>query len=454
MPFGQINLDATHPAIRAAILGAGLVLCACLMYLIVGDFVVGALTDERILVSSEASTASFITAPFTEERIGVHPDLLSAAIQYFPSSPRLHMRLAEFESRDSKKQLSAAAFHAQRATELSPHDYRPHLILASIQDSQGEAQASQESLFAALRLAPSNLEAHWDLAVLLQNEGRLRESYEHFRMAASGHPAYFKAAIDLVWAASGQNVEAAESVTPDNAEDKLELATFLLEKSRFSESSAIFQEIHRETLLKDPEAAHYLNTLIAAGQIALAHDLWSGLVDAGPGTTEDEAQLIWNGGFESDIFLDFAQFHWSITPTNYARISIDGSTLANGGSRSLRIDFAGRDTTRLEKEIKHLVLVRPGAHYQLHYAVKTQELTLPEGPRVVVMAAQSRDDRIATSGAVQQGSSGWTHQTVEFTAPTSAVVIAIQQYPKFSYEDPTHGTVWFDDFELREIRGK
>jgi len=42
-----------------------------------------------------------------------------------------------------------------------------------------------------------------------------------------------------------------------------------------------------------------------------------------PKSTGSAVNLIWNGGFESDILLDFAQFDWSIRPSDYAQISID-----------------------------------------------------------------------------------------------------------------------------------
>jgi len=32
----------------------------------------------------------------------------------------------------------------------------------------------------------------------------------------------------------------------------------------------------------------------------------------------------------------------------------------------------------------------------------------------------------------------------------SAVLISIKRKPKFSYDEPTRGTVWFDDFSLKE----
>ena len=256
-------------------------------------------------------------------------------------------------------------------------------------------------------------------------------------------------ALKLVWSKSGKYVDAVR-VTPDNPKDKLALARFLLEQSRPSESAAVFREIGRQALLSDREAAQYLNRLISTGHAALAHDLWCALLQRDGDGPEESTDRIWNGGFESDILVDFAQFDWSIQPSNYARISIDSRT-SHTGRRSLSIDFIGRETTRLEGEIQQRVLLRPDARYRLQYYTKTQDLVAPEGPRVVV-SGTTWQQWIAASEPARAGSSDWRRVTVEFFTSSPAVIVTIQQKPRYSYEDPTHGTVWFDDFELEEIR--
>src|SRR5207253_1852914 len=179
---------------------------------------------------------------------------------------------------------------------------------------------------------------------------------------------------------------------------------------------------HRET-------AQHLDRLIAAGQVALAHELWYGLLARGSEGSEDSTNWIWNGGFESDILVDFAQFDWSIQPSNYARISIDSRT-SHSGRRSLSVDFIGRETTRLEGEIQQRVLVRPGARYRLQYYTKTQDLVAPEGPRVVV-SGTTWQQWIAASEPARAGSSDWRRVTVEFSTSSPAVIVTIQQKPRY-----------------------
>jgi hypothetical protein len=54
------------------------------------------------------------------------------------------------------------------------------------------------------------------------------------------------------------------------------------------------------------------------------------------------------------------------------------------------------------------------------------------------------------------GSTSWQRVALEFTAPAegqpgvSAVYVMIQRIPRYAYDDPTRGTVWLDDFVMRE----
>ena len=445
----NISIRLETLSARATALSAVSAGCALLLYVVLCDFVIGALTDERILMTPDASPASFIIAPLTEARVGVNPEVLKAVSAYFPYSPRLHMRVAESEMRESGKDLPSAEFHALRAAALSPHDYRPRLLLASIRESKEEFQAAEESVRAALRFAPNNPEAHWQLATLLLNGEKLAESLNEFRLASSGHVKYFLAALDMVWSASREDVDSVRAVTPNDPKRRLALARFLLQQSHPSESAAIFKQIDRSALLDDWESSQYLDAMMAAKHLGLARELWSALVSSNDDVYEANMNPIWNGGFESDILLSFAQFDWSIGSSNYAQISIDNKT-AHSGTRSLRLDFVGRDTTRLDEEVKQLTLIHPGTHYRLHCYIKTDGLVTPEGPRVVVTESPSTA-WIAASNPVPSGSNDWQLLTVDFAAPSPALLISVKRQPTFSYDDPTRGTVWFDDFQIRAL---
>ena len=132
----RLRLPLGHAAARVTATAVVIGLCGSLLYVILCDFLVGALTDERILVTVDAPPASFITAPFTDARVGINPNVLAAVARHFPNSPRLHMSLGQFERYGTEDDWSAAEFHTRRAIDLSPYDYRPRLLLSAIQENQ------------------------------------------------------------------------------------------------------------------------------------------------------------------------------------------------------------------------------------------------------------------------------------------------------------------------------
>lgn len=268
-------------------------------------------------------------------------------------------------------------------------------------------------------------------------------------MAVAANGELLPGTLDLIWRASNGDVAAVRAVTGNAASTKLALAQFLVKSSRPTEAAEVFGSIDRaDRLASSKESSAFLNSLIAARKLDVARALWSALAG------RDNRTAISNGGFESDILRDFAQFDCAFSRSEYARLAIDAAT-ARSGSRSLRIEFAGRDTTRLDDEIKQLVPVRAGARYTLECYVKTNGLESPEGPKVVVSDSVS-SSWISASEPVASGSHDWQHLSIDFVAPqreageTSAVLISIKRKPRFSYDDPTRGAVWFDDFSIKE----
>jgi tetratricopeptide (TPR) repeat protein len=423
----QLSLDKLSGRAALAVMAIGL--CAVLVLVVFYQFVIGTLADGRLQVTR---------------------NLLEIPLQRFPGSSRLNARFAENEVVESERDLGRAEFHAQRAINLSPYDYRLRLTLASAREASGNRAAAEDALKEALALAPANGAAHWRMANLLVREGKIAESLDHFKTAIAYDSQLFGASLDLIWRTSRGNVDAVTAVTGDDPRARLKLARFLLQQSRVTEAVAVLGDVDRTARLASPDSPAFLNALIAAGQFEVAHGLWSSLVGAdAPGTPKRET-LMWNGGFESDILKDFAQFDWSFSPSEYARLNID-ATVAHGDGRSLKLAFAGRDTTNLDNAVKQLVVVKPGESYKIECYVKTSELLTSEGPKVVVSDAVS-SGVIASSEPVAAGSNDWRALSFVFVAPagqSSAVYVSIKRKPKYSYDEPTKGSVWFDDFTMR-----
>jgi hypothetical protein len=422
-----LRLNLSSPIARVALAVGVLVSCGLLFLVILSQFIIGTLADDRLAVS---------------------PQMLQVPLGYFPNSSRLNARLAAAELTETERDLNSARNHAQHAINLSPYDYRIRITEASVEEADGDRAAAEATLEAARSLAPNYWTVNYRLGNLLIRQGKLQQSLDPFRVAVAGNSTLLPGTLDLLWRTSRNDVKVLETVTGSSPRARLTLAQFLVKASRPAEAAGIFGSIDVATVRASPDSATFLNSLIANEQFGVARDFWTKLAGAG-----DSSALLWNGSFETDLLKNYPQFDWTFTRTEYARFSVDNS-VAHSGSRSLKIEFAGRDTTKLDNEIRQLVLVQPGKHYQLECYVKTNGLESPEGPRVVV-TRYGTSDSVASSDPVAQGSNDWQRLTVDFVAPTAngdktALVVSIKRKPKFSYDEPTRGTVWFDDFALNE----
>jgi tetratricopeptide (TPR) repeat protein len=414
---------------KLAALTAALAVCALLALAALTNLVIGALTDERINPSKA---------------------LLAEGAKYAPNSAPLQARLAEAEMAADERDLSSIEARALRAANLSPWDYNYRLLLASVKEARGDRAGAETALRAALELAPNNAAVRWQFANILLRQGKLAASLEEFNKAVSADSSYLPSTLDLVWRVSGGRLDAINSLAGDKPKTKLLLAKFLLSQSRLAEAGSVFNSIDPKARLALAESGSFIDALMAKEELTLARYSWVSAVSANNPAESASPSLIWNGGFESDVLKGLAQFDWAIYRNEYARPSIDSGS-AHSGSRALRVEFAGRDTTRLDGEIKQLVIPRPGARYRLECFVKTDALVTPEGPRVVVTNAASQAD-IAASDPIASGSSDWRRIEIDFVAPQAvrALAIKIKRVPRFSYDDPTKGVVWFDDFILTE----
>jgi Flp pilus assembly protein TadD len=425
----RIELSINNFRARAAATLLILTACAMLSYAVVSNFIVSALTDERANVAR---------------------DTLRAAVERFPSSGRLHARLAEVLEKESN--MVEAQSHALRAITLSPFNYNYHLLLATITESNGEPSAAEQSLREAIKLAPNKTEPHWQIANLLLRAGKLGKAVDEFRIACSMNKKLLPVTLNIIWRASAGRLDAVEAVAAQDAKSQLALAGFLLKQSRIPEAASVFNQVESKARMELPEGREFINALIASNQIEIARDFF---LDLAGGNGKDRP-LIYNGSFESDIQKDFAQFDWAIDRSDYAKIKVLAGQ-ARTGSRALKIEFTGRDTTRLSGEIRQSTIFRPGARYRLECYAKADNLSTSEGPRVAV-TAQGDSSWIAMSEPVQAAQTGWQRLSIEFTAPeigegqAAALNITIRRKPKFSYDEPTTGAIWFDDFTLTEVK--
>jgi tetratricopeptide (TPR) repeat protein len=387
----------------------------------------------------------------TDPRVNASRELLTAGIAFAPNSAPLNARLAEAEMAAEDRDIRSVENLATRAVNISPWDYQQRLLLATVKEAQGDRSAAEQSLQAALALAPNYTEVHWRLANVLLREGKLAKSVAEFRIANASSPTLLPGTLDLLWRVSAGNVAPIQAVTPRDPKSQVLLAQFLLKQSRAADAIPIISGIDRNSIADLPEISNFINSLVAEGRLDEARGLWVGLISGTYAQPGHPLPGLWNGSFESDIQKNLAQFDWMIARNEYVAPVIDTNT-SHTGNRSLRIDFTGRDTTRIDGQVKQTIIVRPGGRYRLECYVKTDRLDTPEAPRIVVTDIASSTE-LVSSDPLPVGSNDWRRIAIDFTAPASAAgaIVTIKRIPKFSYDSPTRGAIWLDDFLLTQF---
>ncbi len=424
----NLNLNLKSFPARLLFLAITLAFCGWLILTVINHFITGTLADERIAVERER---------------------LASTLKSFPDSARLNARYAQAEMLSIDRDLEKFSSHAQRAVNLSPYNYSYRLLLASAQELKGEREACEKTLAKAIQLAPANPETHWQMANARLRQGKLAEALPEFKLAASTKRGFLPATLDLIWRASGGKPEAVEAVTGDDTQSRIALANFFIKQSRPADAVKIFSRIDRNERLALPESGGLISSFIERGSLSVARELWVNLVS---NSGEAQAALLWNGSFEADALKNFAQFDWNFSRNDYARLSIDTNT-SRTGARSLKIDFVGKDTTKLNNEITQTIVLEPGQKYRLECFVKTDKFSAPEGPRVVLTEMKT-NIMVASSDPIASGTNDWQRISLEFIAPQQSrngLTITIKRIPKFSYDEPTRGALWFDDFHITKV---
>lgn len=423
--------------------------------------------------------SNLVVRGMADQRSQPSRELLAAAASRFPNSARINFRLASAElqegAHDSRYYL-LAEIHAEQAVDLSPWNVQARSLLATIQELNGKPWGAEKSLRAAIKLAPNYAEVNWEFANLLLRRGKLAESFAPFRIATRARTDLLPTAIETVWLSSNGSLEVLRAFAGNDPEAMLAETQLLIGRKLIDDAVEVFNSIdikEKAHLQRTPEV---ISALSSAGRPDLARTAWVELMaavkeDTRPATTlnvprkvseakeitntkgaNERAALIWNGGFETDSVEGLNQFDWLLRSDKYAWVTIDRGFFRTG-SRSLKVVFSGLDTTTMRDQVQQALVLKTGAAYKLECYAKAKNLITPEGPRIAVIGPKGI---IGESDPVLSGSDEWQKLDISFVVPAgestnqTPATLAIVRTPKFSYDDPTSGEVWFDDFNLSE----
>lgn len=428
-----INLDTLRANLVA--LSITIVLCAATLWWTTNHFVLSVLTDPRVPISRVT---------------------LESAVAYFPHSSSLQSRLAarliesgSSETETEDETISHAENLVARAITLSRWNYENYLLLASIQERKGDFSAAETAIKTVLQLAPNYVDVQWRAGNFYLRTNKLAEAQNAFQRVLTLEPARAAQIFSLLWESTDGDTKSILQVAQGNSAAQVSGAFFLLQQNLLTEATQLFVQSDRQARLSSDATPHFIDGLIAANQITPAREVWTEIISASQTSTEN---LFWNGSFEELQSEKFQQFAWIVSPSKFANFGTS-SEHAKSGKHALQISFSGLDTTRIQSNIKQLIAVTPGKNYRFECWAMAQNFQSSAPLAIAVLNRQSAIP-IAVSNPVQMSTNQWQLLTLEFTAPkdASGVLIEIQRIPKFSFDEPTKGNVWFDDFVVTESK--
>jgi len=386
---------------------------------------------------------------------------LDAALKRFPGSALLNRLRSQRYLREAglrANRLEEARAHAEQAVRAAPWDYRGHLLAGTIAELMGDREAAVDSLRMAVRRAPTLVEPNWALANLLLRQGDLSAALVPLRQAVQAHEWLFPAACDLLWRAarpenalveadSGTLEKLLLGLTGGDPRQHLLLANFLLDRGEVDLAIWSYRQIPLGERRQSTQGAQWLSRLIDRGEAQRGRQLWGELRGVADPTN---LPLLWNGGFEEPPDPILPHYEWQFKSSEFAQVGIDPRVNAEEGEgrRSLRLLLTGRDTTRLDSEVRQRLVLPPGSRYRLSFLVQTRDLLTPGGPQ---LAIRWNGRVLAASDPLPDGTTeGWQSRSFDFQAPSEdgTAEIVVVRTPKFSYDAPSRGVIWLDDVRL------
>lgn len=364
-------------------------------------------------------------------------DAAETAVEIAPSDPEAHRARATILT---SQQPSEAAKSLASAAALRYRDDYLWIELGNMREDAGDTAGALEALNEAVRWAPYYAHTYWQRGNLLLRMGNTDEAFADLRTAAHANPKYLPNLIDLAWGMSRGDLKSTEALL-DIKDDsqRLSLIRFLANKGKAQEVGAEMK------LLSSPLSAESKNELVrslfAAKSFVEAFELYR--------TPEMHEPWIVNGGFEEPLVVNDAGFGWIITSQEKVRLALDVSEKI-AGARSLQISFAGGPATNAPL-LSQTLIVQPDTAYRLSCSFQTKDI-VTGAPPIVTFTDAATGNAIASSQPFPTANTPWATLNADFqTSPTTrAVVIRLQRTNCGSSSCPIFGTLWLDDFQIKQ----
>ncbi|HEX8475852.1 MAG TPA: carbohydrate binding domain-containing protein [Pyrinomonadaceae bacterium] len=384
----------------------------------------------------------------------VDAEIVRAATRLAPDDPQAHFTLAVFAKRTfSPEELQDALRHYERATSLSPNDYRLWMELGRVREQVGDTEGGERALRRSVEFAPHYAMPRWYLGNLLLRAGRQDEAFVELRRSADADPTLRPQIFATLWSLYGGDVERIAAAVGESAAGRAQLVEYLVRLKRMDEALRLWSSLGEREKREQRAAGEALRAgLLERGRFHGAMEVHRTV--APEGAAEVSVGNIINGGFESEVGgSNKHPFIWDVRPVAQTQIGLDVRD-PHGGARSLRIAF-NAPTSLAFANVSQLVPVEARTRYRLEYFVRTENLKSATTLIVQVLDNGDGARQLANSAQVADGTHDWQQVTLDFTTSpqTEAILMRIVRPSCTEEACPIFGKVWYDDFNLQRIGG-
>jgi tetratricopeptide (TPR) repeat protein len=361
------------------------------------------------------------------------------AVRVAPSDPEAHRARATVLN--NLQHPSEAANSLAAAVALRYRDDYLWIDLGNTCEEAGDTSGALEALNEAVRWAPYYAHTHWQRGNLLLRMGQSEEAFADLRTAADANPNYYPSLIDLAWGISGGDLKTTEALL--DIKDDAQRVAFIRYLARRGQGKEVREEMRSLMAPLTTETTDdVVRSLFNAKAFTDAFDLYR--------SRETREPWLVNGDFEEPLATSNTGFGWIAAPQQEVRLAVDVGDKVSG-TKSLQVNFDGAWTPGTPL-LAQTVIVKPETSYHLSFAVKTRDL-ITGAPPIITFSDASNDRLLAKSENMPTATTSWVRLNAVFKtlAATEAVTIRLQRTPCDSSPCPIFGTLWLDDFQIRQI---
>jgi len=369
-------------------------------------------------------------------------------IRLIPSNPDPYYRMSLFHEWEMKSiDPEESLRFLKKAIERNPFEQRYWLDLAQLLHLKGEKKDSEQVLEKAVSVFPTGYRGRWISGTLLLQQGSFEKAIPHFTYILSHYPNRSRLVYDITRRAILDTNVLLERLVPKDPPSMHRYIAYLCEIGDLESAKRAWEKkVSYGFKSSREETVRYVEFLIGHGDLNAGFHVWKEALHEEGLKIPSDGNLITNGGFEQDKLLG-GGFDWKIKKVKGAEISFD-SSVAFEGKRSLKIAFDGKENVNFYHVYQYVPL-RPETEYLLKTSIKSDKITTRTGVKIEVIGT---GPRLYSASESVTGNNEWKDLTLTFKTPAGSKggLVRVRREETQKLDRFIAGTVWIDDFELRE----